>query len=79
MSEEEISQRVRHAFENGELVDQAMKKAGQRAYQYHAWTNTKLRVWRDGRVVEIDPKDPDAELPAGFEVPKSGTPPWVGL
>ena len=79
MNERDISQRIERAFEDGTPIDQAMLKAGQRAYQYHAWTNTKLRVWRDGRVVEIDPRDPNAELPAGFEVPKDGTPPWVGL
>jgi len=79
MSNEEISQRLRRAFEDGEQVDQAMKKAGQRAFQYHAWTKTTLRVWRDGRVVEIDPNDPNAELPEGFVKPEYGTPPWVGL
>lgn len=79
MTEHEISQRLEQAFADGERVDLAMIRAGQRAFQYHSWTNTKLRVWRDGRVVEIDPRDPEAELPKGFEVPKNGTPPWVGL
>jgi len=79
MNEQEIRRRVEEAFADGTVIDQAMLKAGQRAFQYHAWTNTTLRVWRDGRVVEIDPKDENAELPEGFEKPDGGTPPWVGL
>jgi hypothetical protein len=79
MNEQDISQRVERAFQEGKPIDQAMKKAGQRAFQYHAWTKTTLRIWRDGRVVEIDPNDPDAELPEGFVKPEDGTPPWVGL
>ncbi len=79
MNEQDISQRVERAFEDGTVIDRAMLKAGQRAFQYHAWTNTKLRVWRDGRVVELDPNDPQAQLPEGFEKPEGGTPPWVGL
>ncbi len=56
-----------------------MLRVGQRAFQYHAWTRTKLWIWRDGRVQSIDPNDPNAELPEGFERPEPGPPPWVGL
>ena len=79
MNEQEITRRVEQAFKDGSSIDLAMTRAGQRAFQYHAWTNTKLRIWRDGQVVELDPQDKSAQLPEGFVKPKNGTPPWVGL
>lgn len=67
------------ALDSDEAVNAAMLRVGQRAFQYHAWTRTKLWIWRDGRVQSIDPNDPNAELPEGFERPEPGPPPWVGL
>lgn len=78
-SEQEISERLEAAMAAGTPVDEAMRRAGQHAFQYHAWTRTKLWIWRDGRIAELDPNDPNAELPEGFERPEPGPPPWVGL
>lgn len=62
-----------------DAINAAMLKAGQRAFQYAAWTRTLLWIWKDGKVVSLDPNDPDAELPEGFERPPPGPPPWIGL
>lgn len=78
-NEREISERVEAAMAAGTPVDEAMSRVGQRAFQYHAWTRSKLVIWQDGKIVKIDPNDPDAELPEGFERPEPGPPPWVGL
>ncbi len=78
-SEREVSERLEAAMAAGTLVDEAIRRAGQRAFQYHAWTRTRLWIWRDGRVESIDPNDPNAKLPEGFERPPPGPPPWIGL
>jgi hypothetical protein len=62
-----------------EALNAAMLKVGQRAFQYAAWTRTLLWVWQDGKVVGIDPNDPNVVLPANFERPPPGPPPWIGL
>lgn len=67
------------ALESTETLNAAMLKVGQRAFQYAAWTRTLMWVWQDGKVVGIDPNDPNAELPEGFERPPPGPPPWIGL
>lgn len=67
------------ALESHEILDAAMLEVGRRAFQYAAWTNTLLWVWQDGKVVGIDPNDPDAQLPEGFVRPPPGPPPWIGL
>jgi hypothetical protein len=78
-SEREVSERLEAAMAAGTPVDEAIRRAGQRAFQYHPWTHTKLWIWRNGRVESIDPNDPNAELPEGFERPPPGPPPWIGL
>lgn len=77
--ERDIIERLEAAMAAGTPVDEAIRRAGQRAFQYHAWTRTKLWVWRDGRVQALDPNDPHAVLPDGFERPEPGPPPWIGL
>lgn len=67
------------ALDSDEIINAAMRKAGQRAFQIAAWTNTLLWVWKDGKVVSIDPNDPDADLPEDFVRPEPGPPPWIGL
>lgn len=67
------------ALESTEVLNAAMRRVGQRAFQYAAWTRTLLWIWQDGKVVGLDPNDPDAKLPDGFERPPPGPPPWVGL
>ena len=78
-NEQEVRRRAKAALTSDEAMNAAMRRAGQHAFQYHAWTRTKLWIWRDGRVAELDPNDPNAELPEGFERPPPGPPPWVGL
>lgn len=77
--ERDIIERLEAAMAAGTPVDEAIRRAGQRAFQYHAWTRTKLWIWRDGRVEALDPNDPDAVLPEGFVRPEPGPPPWIGL
>ena len=74
-TEQEISERLEAAMSAATPVDDAMRRAGQLAFQFHAWTNTPMVIWKDGKVVEIDPNDPDLELPEGFERPPPGPPP----
>ena len=67
------------SFDSDESVNEAMRRAGLKAFQYHAWTQSVMWVWHNGQIVKIDPNDPDAELPEGFDRPEQGPPPWVGL
>ncbi len=49
-------------FEEGTLIDQAINTAVKNAVERHKKLSQPIVVWRDGKVVVIDPKDIDKEL-----------------
>ncbi len=51
----EIENRVSKAFREGTPIDRAMSEPVQVAVQAHRPSGVQHVVWRDGRVVELDP------------------------
>lgn len=49
-------------FEEGTPIDQAINAAVKNAVDRHKKLSQPIVVWRDGKVLIIDPKDIDKEL-----------------
>jgi hypothetical protein len=49
-------------FEEGTPIDQAINAAVKNAVDRHKKLSQSIVVWRDGKVLIIDPKDIDKEL-----------------
>lgn len=44
-------------FDDGQLIDEALARAGREARLRHKQLGVPLVVWRDGKVVEIPPEE----------------------
>lgn len=49
-------------FIEGHLIDQAINDAVKKAVERHKRLSQPIVVWKDGKVVFIDPKDIDKEV-----------------
>jgi hypothetical protein len=49
-------------FLDGNLIDQAINAAVKKAIESHKKLSHPIVVWKDGKVVTIDPKDIDKEI-----------------
>ncbi len=49
-------------FEEGTLIDQAINTAVKNAVERHKKLSQPIVVWRDGKVLILDPKDIDDQL-----------------
>ena len=49
-------------FEEGTLIDQAINTAVKNAFERHKKLSQPIVVWRDGKVLILDPKDIDDQL-----------------
>jgi hypothetical protein len=49
-------------FEDGTLIDQAINTAVKNAVERHKKLSQPIVIWRDGKVLIIDPKDINKEI-----------------
>lgn len=70
---------VREAFEQGTPIDEALHRAADAAFQRHSWSGVPMAIWKDGRVVLIDPNAPSDDIPPDFAPPRSKAPDWNRL
>jgi hypothetical protein len=70
---------VREALQDRHAVELAMARAAEAAFQQHSWTGVPMAIWKDGRVVLIDPNAPSEDIPKGFRPPRTDPPRWGGL
>ena len=49
-------------FRNGELIDQAINYAVKLAAERHKINSQPIVIWRDGKILTIEPKDIDKEV-----------------
>jgi len=49
-------------FIEGNLIDQAINEAVKKALERHKKLSHSIVVWKDGKVVTIEPKDIDKEV-----------------
>jgi hypothetical protein len=70
---------VEQAFRDPRLVRDAIAKGIEAAFQRHSWSNVPMAIWKDGRVVLIDPNAPSEDIPKEFRPPRTDPPRWGGL
>ena len=61
-----IQESLRHTTDDGAGIEAALLRAAARARENARRHGTKLVIWRDGKVCEVDSDEvplPDAELP----------------
>lgn len=51
------NQRIEEIFAEGNLIDQALNQAVQKAVWKHKVLGNSIAVWRDGKVVWIPPEE----------------------
>jgi len=75
----EPTNKVIEAFERGTPIDEALREAAAQAFQRHSWSKVPMAIWKDGRVVLIDPNAPSVDVPKSFAPPRSRPMPWNPL
>jgi len=48
---------VRRIFQEGTLIDQAMKRSSRAALEVHRRAGLPLAIWRDGKTVWVSPDE----------------------
>jgi hypothetical protein len=71
--------RVGAAFRDTDAITRAMEQAAEAAFQRHSWTRVPMAIWKDGKVVLIDPNEPSEDIPKWFRPPRSWMPDWNRL
>ena len=71
--------KVEQAFRDPRIIRDAIRAGIQRAFQRHSWSGVPMAIWKDGRVVLIDPNTPSDDIPADFAPPRSKSPDWNRL
>ena len=71
--------RVEHAFRDERIIGDALRDGIASAFQRHSWSGVPMAIWKDGRVVLVDPNAPSTDIPKDFAPPRSHAPDWNRL